>query len=388
MPRPLALSFSFALAAVAGAADPAALPAGKPAGALEVVATFSGAMPTGVTVSKGGRVFVNFPRWGDDVPFTVAEVKDGRATAYPDAKFAALNQSDLANCLVSVQSVVIDPADRLWILDTGVVEFGLVLPGGAKLVCVDLAANKVVKSIPFPPEVARFTSYLNDVRFDLSKGAAGVAYLTDSAMKGDSGLVVVDLATGASRRRLSGHPSTKPDPDFVAIVEGRPLYERRPGEAPKPIAFSADGIALGAGGDFLYYCPLASRRLYRVPTAALLDPAASDAAVGQLVESLPLRPFASDGLESDAQGRLYLTDFEHNAVMRRGPDGRYETIAHDPRLLWPDTLSLAADGYLYVTANQLHRQKQYHAGQDLREKPYVLFRVKTDGTPVALGGAK
>ncbi|MFW8449875.1 gluconolaconase, partial [Klebsiella pneumoniae] len=52
---------------------------GKP----EVVATFSGAMPTGVTVTETGRIFVNFPRWGDDVPFTVAEVKGNQLVPYP-----------------------------------------------------------------------------------------------------------------------------------------------------------------------------------------------------------------------------------------------------------------------------------------------------------------
>jgi len=40
----------------------------------EVVATFHGPMPTGVTVSHTGRIFVNFPRWGDKVDYTVAEV--------------------------------------------------------------------------------------------------------------------------------------------------------------------------------------------------------------------------------------------------------------------------------------------------------------------------
>ena len=44
-------------------------------GQLEVVATFDGAMPTGVTVANSGRIFVNFPRWGDKVEYTVAEVK-------------------------------------------------------------------------------------------------------------------------------------------------------------------------------------------------------------------------------------------------------------------------------------------------------------------------
>src|ERR1700712_4076602 len=57
----------------------------QPVGVLETVATFSAAMPTGVTVSHGNRIFVNFPRWGDDVPFTVAGVVNGEAVADPPA---------------------------------------------------------------------------------------------------------------------------------------------------------------------------------------------------------------------------------------------------------------------------------------------------------------
>lgn len=30
---------------------------------IEQVATFEGAMPTGVTVAPNGRIFVNFPQW-------------------------------------------------------------------------------------------------------------------------------------------------------------------------------------------------------------------------------------------------------------------------------------------------------------------------------------
>jgi sugar lactone lactonase YvrE len=79
-----------------------------------------------------------------------------------------------------------------------------------------------------------------------------------------------------------------------------------------------------------------------------------------------------------------LTDYEHNGIQRLTPDGRYETLVHDPRALWPDTLSLAADGYLYFTANQLHRQARFQNGKDEREKPYALFRVKVDAGPVLL----
>ena len=73
-------------------------------------------------------------------------------------------------------------------------------------------------------------------------------------------------------------------------------------------------------------------------------------------------------MESDAAGRLYLTDYEHNAVHRRtfGPGGPAdvpdEILAQGPTLVWPDTLSLAADGYLYFTANQLDRQSSSTRG--------------------------
>jgi hypothetical protein len=85
----------------------------------------------------------------------------------------------------------------------------------------------------------------------------------------------------------------------------------------------------------------------------------------------------SDGLGPDDAGRLYVTDGEHDAIHRRLPDGAWETIISDPRLLRLDTMSLA-DGFLYVTANQLYRQDEYRGGQDQRRKPYVLFRMPID----------
>jgi len=359
------------------------LPADKIVGRLELVATFTGSMPTGVTVAEGGRTFVNFPRWGDPVPFTVAEVKDGQPVAYPNEAVNQLDPARAAETFVSVQSVVVDPRQRLWILDTGSVKFEPVVPGGPKLVGVDLATDRVVKTIHFPPEVVLPTTYLNDVRFDLRRGQDGVAYITDSSDKGANGIIVVDLATGSSRRRLHDHPSTKAEPNFLPFVEGQSMMQRKPGQPPQYIKIGSDGIAISADGSRLYYCPLASRRLYSVDADALLDDGLADARVAATVRDEGMKP-ASDGLESDAQGRLYATAYEQNGIVRRGLDGLYETLLHDPRALWPDTLAVAADGYLYFTANQLHRQADYHGGTDVREKPYSLFRVKIDGTPVRL----
>jgi sugar lactone lactonase YvrE len=169
------------------------------------------------------------------------------------------------------------------------------------------------------------------------------------------------------------------------------LQSRLPGQPPSPFQVGADGIALSPDGKTLFYCPLSSRHLYSVSVDALADDKRTKADVAATVKDLGERGGASDGLEADAEGRIYLSDYEHNAIHRwkplaessgGGESREIETLAHDPRILWPDTLSLAADGYLYFTANQLHRQARFHNGEDLRQRPYVLFRLRVDGTRI------
>jgi sugar lactone lactonase YvrE len=353
---------------------------------LEVVHEFTGPMPTGVTVSAEGRVFVNFPLWGDDVTATVAEVRDGSVVPYPDKRWNSPSGMDDAAAFVSVQSVVVDPRDRLWALDTGSPEFKPTQPGGPKLVCIDLTTDTVERVITVPPNVALPTTYLNDIRFDLRRGPGGTAYITDSSDQGPNGIIVVDLASGESWRRLHDHPSTKAvlPPSLRMLVEGRDFVERDENGQTAPISLGSDGIALGHDGARLYYCPLASRRLYSVATDALVDRAVSDEEVAATVQDEGDKGSAGDGMEADDAGGIYVTDGEHNAIHRRDPDGSWRTVAHDPALLWPDTMSLAADGYLYVTANQLQRQARYRGGVDERVYPYLLLRTRVENGPVRL----
>lgn len=398
---------------VAPALQAAPTPKTKPKGALQTVHQFFGSMPTGVTVSQKGRIFVNYPRWGDPVPFTVAEIKNGREVPYPPRSFpfmltrggygsprdgwndfgasgsrALLAQEKSARAegqrlthLVGVQSVVVDAKDRLWILDTGSVLFGPVAAGGPKLLCVNLSNNRVERTIPIPMGVAKPNTYLNDIRFDLRQGKGGVAYITDS---GATGFIIVDLASGKSWRHLTMHPSTVMVPRFVPFPEGRAMFSTPPGKFPSYVKFQTDGLAISADGSKLYYCPLASRRLYSVSTAALRDPDASEASVAKTIQDLGEKGMA-DGLESDVQGRVYVTQPETHSISRRLPSGLFETVAADPRILWPDTMSLAGDGYLYFNSNQLNRSKGYNYGKDLRVKPYSLFRIKVaDATPIRL----
>lgn len=349
---------------------------------LETVATFNDAMLTGVTVTHDGRIFINYPRWGDDVPFTVAELVNGKAVAYPNAE---INKADPANPgknLISVQSVVVDPANRLWILDTAAPGFKPPIQGGAKLVAVDLATNKVVKTIVFPADVILNTTYVNDVRFDLTKGAEGVAYLTDSSLTGPGGIIVLDLATGKAFRRLNGDPSTSADKDFVGVIDGQKFMNRPKDGKPSKIQIASDGIAISPDGETLYYSAVSGRHLYSVPTAALLDEKISEKQLAAKVKNLGLKG-ASDGLETDNKGRVYGGDYEHNSI-RVLDKGKWSTLVHSREIEWPDTLSIASDGYLYFTANQLDKQAGFHQGVDMRKKPYKLFRIKIDGGPVLL----
>src|SRR5690606_29180132 len=130
--------------------------------------------------------------------------------------------------------------------------------------------------------------------------------------------------------------------------EGRPFVQQPDDGPAEPVAMGSDGIALSADGQRLYYCPLASRRWFSVSVDSLADRSVDDAVVAATVKDEGDKGTASDGLETDDAGRLYLTAYEHNAVLRRLPGGELETVAHDPRLLWPDTLAVA-EGYLYVT---------------------------------------
>jgi sugar lactone lactonase YvrE len=259
------------------------------------------------------------------------------------------------------------------------------------MVAVDLKTNQVVKTIRFPGNVALSTTYLNDVRFDLTRGKAGVAYITDSGGEGPNGIIVVDLDSGHSWRKLSGHASVRADPNFRAVMPGdplvmQPLMNRPVAGTAAPMTMGADGIALSNDGKKLYFCPLSSQRLYSVSTDALLDPTLTDDQVAATLHQLG-RDYASDGLEADAAGDLYLTDYQNNAIHLRTHDDKDTIIVQDPRMIWPDTMCVANDGYLYFTANQLDRQMRFNEGQDLRQKPYYLFRAKIDARPVSLGPA-
>ncbi|NRT75157.1 L-dopachrome tautomerase-related protein [Clostridium beijerinckii] len=356
------------------------LPIEKYFGEFQLVYTFYEAMPTGVTVSETGRIFVCFPKWGDDVKFTVAEIVGDQLRPYPNLEANLANPENIANSFISVQSVVADGRGTLWVLDTGAPNFSVPIKGGAKLVAVDLKNNKLRKVYNFTEDVILPTTYINDVRFDFRVGKAGYAYITDSSSKGPGAIIVVDLESGNEFRRLNGANSTSPDPYFLPKVEGQILMNRNKDGSTSPFRMASDGIAISPDGKLLFFCPLTSRHLFSIPTEALRDRTIPEMDLLYHVKYWGEKG-ASDGMITDAKGNIYAGDYENNSIRKILPNGTMKTIVHDPRILWPDTFSISPDQYLYVIVNQLHRQARFHYGKDLRQKPYSLLRMKIGEFP-------
>jgi sugar lactone lactonase YvrE len=324
---------------------------------------------TGVAVAPNGRIFVNFPRWEQDVPISVAEVTEGgKLTPYPDAawnSYTNLKKPSPANAFVCVQSVTVDPQGFLWILDPAAPGNEFVIPGGPKLVKIDLRTDKVVQVIRFDTTAVPQGSYLNDVRISPD---GRHAYLTDSGQRG--ALIVIDLPNGKPRRVLDGDPRTQPEPGVVPMVDGHEL--RRPDN--RIPSFAADGIALDANGSTLYWQALVGRTLYSIPTAVLTNAKATPAQAAAAVKKVGETHIA-DGLWMDKAGYLFITKPEQRAVTMRAPDGTMTEVARDDRLVWPDSLAEGADGSIYVTASHIPDMAQFHEKGSTRTGPTTLWRI-------------
>lgn len=335
--------------------------AGQPAteDKLTTIAAFEGVQVTGLTYSESGRLFANFPRWRTGLPFSVVEINaDGSFHPYPDTSWNNWDGVATEQQFVCVQSVVAH-GNALFVLDPSSPEFQGVV-GSAKLYEFDLATDQLQRVYTFPESVAPMGSYLNDLRVDTTRG---LIYLTDS---NEGAIIVLDQATGSSRRLLYGHSSTAAE-DTVLTINGKPWILN--GE---PRRIAADGIALAPDGAHLYYHALTGYHLYRIPTEALADPTLSADDLAAQVEDLGPTP-APDGMIFDPAGNLYLADLEDRAIVYRTPDGRIEPLIQDERVQWADTFTLGPNGTLYFTTSKIGQ-----AGADISNLTFYIY-----ATPLA-----
>lgn len=324
----------------------------------------------GVSVSSDNRLFVSFPNRPTNYQYGLVEIINGKTKVYPDA---AWNETagDQNKRFVSVQDLYVDIKDNLWVLDSkpsGGSIFGKSTDqkpeGYFKLLKINLKTNQVEKVYHFD-DLNKVNSGLNDVRVDTDKN---LAYLSDP---GQSAIVVLDLTSGKTRTLLQKHPATQADPNIVLSYDGKEMRNKEG----TPFRSNINGIALTKDNKYFYFKPINKLNLYRIETRNLADASLSDKDLGNKVEDLG-KTAVTHGLEADKKGNIYLTSSLDYSIKYFSPDGKLHTLVQDSRLLWPDSLGIGNDGYLYLSCAQLQRDPQWNGGEDHTEYPYTIFKVK------------
>jgi sugar lactone lactonase YvrE len=320
---------------------------------------------TGVAISKEGRLFTCYPLCPRPHKYDVVEVlPDNQVKPYPNKEMNSWKEGeDGKNKWVCVQAVYVDDENYLWVVDPACPNMEQVYDNSFKLVKFNLVTDTIEEVYRFDGVLSN-KSYINDVRVDTVRK---VAYLTNS---NEGGIVVINLATGKIRELLRNHYSVKHDPSFTLIVDGKEFKKQG-----QPVHLQSDGIALTPDGEWLYYKPLTDNKLYRIRTEFLRDEDLPEYTREAEVEELG-RFAVTDGMILYPSGHLYFGDYQNYKMVRITPPHEIEDLVSDERLIWPDSYSISADNYLYISCSQINKQPDYNEGENKRTTPYTIYRMK------------
>ncbi|CAG9832945.1 unnamed protein product [Diabrotica balteata] len=224
-------------------------------------------IPMGANVWRN-KLFITVPRRRLGVPSTLNYVPldspsrhnvplipypDWDTNIYPDPKNSGDN-------FVSVYRVAVDPCDRLWFVDTGLVEVlgnvSRVRP--TTLVIMDLTTDKIIRSFRIPDDQIRPTSGLASLTVDVTKDTCDDAYAYIPDL-GGYGLIVYSLREDRSWRITHNYFYLEPLAGEFHISGHR--FQWNDG------IFSVELTKVKPDGNRdLYFHSMAGTHMYRVPT--------------------------------------------------------------------------------------------------------------------------
>ncbi|MEM0913548.1 MAG: L-dopachrome tautomerase-related protein [Planctomycetota bacterium] len=294
--------------------------AGADGGVYRVVETFGRETPTAVAISGRGRTFVGFAGGGErGVKLVELTAHDG-AAPYPSASWNDWKGKAGANALrslIDVRGVWIDTSETLWVLDSGSSE-GRVVPGGPKLMRVDLAGDEVTEVfyLPTGDEIGPW-SEMSDVRVD---GKRRVAYFLD-AQRGR--VVVYEL----DARQAWSVPMTQP----------------------QRLAGSGGALEIAGMGDWLYVSDPVGGALRVAPTSVLRASQQKDVLEDGVTQRLAETGGAVEGLWLDGDGRLFMLRPSDGTLLVRGTDRKVRAAIRDGVLKRGRRVAADHRGRLFVT---------------------------------------
>jgi len=318
------------------------------------VAVHSPWMSNGVALTSDNIMFLGLPRFpGHEVTPSVARIAaDGTAWPFPGGAWNNwVPGGDVTNAFVYVNSVHIFADDTVWCVDQGALRDDVAAPGAQKIVQLDARSGAVLKIIRFSDDIAPPGSKINDLRFD-----GPLMYITDSGL---GGIIVYDMTTGKSIRRMSG---------FKEVLAG---YEKpRPGNKHKTP--KSDLIEISPDGKWLYWAS-PTGPLRRVETRYLRDTSMPDTELASRVEKY-CDIGLTGGTAMDTLGNFYLADIHGKRVIVRSPSGQEAVLASHPDLISADAPFITADRQLFVPSPQTERTALF-GGPDTTKRPFLTFVV-------------
>lgn len=341
---------------------------------LEVVSTFPTERPGNVTVSPKGRVFVTMSALGETKYMVKEILKDGSAVNFPDDSWIVKPQGYSYKGINSTIGIHASSDNILWVLDMGNKKAE---PKQApKLVGWNIDTKKLVKVFPLPDAVLKPTSFLQDFVIDEKNNTAVIAdmSLDGLILPAVPAFIVIDLKTGYSRRVMEGDVTFAPLDEPAVINSRKVSHTYSDGSIYEP-KYPLNPISIDKEMNWIYYGAMGGHKIFRIPAVAVANQNITDDDLSKKAEFYADKP-KTDGFKVGDNGKVYVTDIEHNAVGVVTPN-EYKILAQDEKLLsWPDGVALSPDGYLYIVANQLHNTGWLNNNKDVSKPPYYVLKIK------------
>ncbi|MBK8284142.1 MAG: SMP-30/gluconolactonase/LRE family protein [Ahniella sp.] len=338
-------------------------PALLPESALEVAVQFD--QPIGnVAVDVDGRVF-----------FTVhpeSRPEGDKLFVSEAGKIRPFPASDLqAKHFETPLGVRIDRQNRLWVIDHGSHGFGT-----ARLTAWNLADGNLAHEYRFSSTTAPKGSFLQDLAIDAQGSTVFIADVAFWAKR--PAILVHDIASGSTKRLLENDPSVTAQ-DYLIRTPAKTMTFFGGLAALKA---GVDGITLSRDDAWLYFGAMNHPNLYRINRLDLMAAAQDSPALTKAVQEVGPKPL-SDGLTTDVDGNVYVTDVEHGAVFRLNADGELETLIQSPKIRWADGFSFGPDGWLYLADSAIPEQMLRSRAHIRSQAPYFIYRFKpgVEGVP-------